>query len=128
MVVGHDVHVCPGGQGREHLFADDGEVTADVRHRGFESVDLGQLFGPGVADVEVEVVAGEDAGEFESDVADAEDRHRGGHGQRFEEDGDLSPAALAAVLRRCLSLSRRVSISGSACEPAPSSVSISRAG
>ena len=52
-----------------------------------------------VDEVQVEVVAGEDAGELEPDVADPEDgdrraRRRSGS----EEDGHLAAAALAAVL------------------------------
>ena len=44
-----------------------------------------QVLGPGVDEVQVEVVAGQDAGQLEADVADAEDRDGRDDGQRLEQ-------------------------------------------
>src|SRR5699024_3331177 len=67
-----------------------------------EDVGGYELFWPGVGYDEVEVVSAQYPGEFESDVADAEDRRRGGHGQRFEQHRDLPAAALTTVFGRRL--------------------------
>ena len=63
---------------------------------------VGQVLGPGVDQVQVEVVAGQDAGELETDVADPEDRDRRYHGQRLQQHRHLAAAALDAVLDRRL--------------------------
>src|SRR5699024_4063786 len=102
VVVGHDEHVAAGRKPDEHFLADDGELPTDPRDRRLEAVEGLELFGPGVGYDEVEVVSAQYPGEFESDVADAEDRRRGGHGQRFEQHRDLPTAALTTVFGRRL--------------------------
>ena len=103
VVVGHHQHVGARRQLGEH-------ELGQHRHRvdvhggdgiGQRAQRLGvQVLGAGVDQVQVEVVAGQDAGELEADVADAEDRHARHDGQRLEQHGDLAAAALHAVLDR----------------------------
>ena len=59
---------------------------------------VGELVGPGVDQVQLEVVAGEDPRQLQPDVADAEDRHGGHHRERLEQQRHLTAAALPAVV------------------------------
>ena len=67
-------------------------VALRVSAGGFE------LLGAGVGEVQLDVVARENAGEFEADVADPEDRDGRNHRQRLEQEDHLASAALAPVL------------------------------
>ena len=103
VVVRHHQHVGADGQfGKDQL----GE------HRDVVGVDPGdgvvedgqhlrrQLVGPGVDQVQLQVVPGEDPGQLETDVPDPEDRDGRQHGERLEQEGHLTAAALDAVGHR----------------------------
>ena len=119
VVVGHHQHVRARRQLGEHQL---GQHRHRVDVHGGDGVGqraerLGvQVLGAGVDQVQVEVVAGQDAGQLEADVADAEDRHARHHGQRLEQHGDLAAAALHAVLDRRLvrQVARRTTRAGAA--------------
>ena len=81
------------------------EVKGDTRSC-VEIPDSAEFFGTGktvrvdvtVDEVQLEVVARQDPGELQADVADAEDGDGGYDGQRLQEQRDLTAAALHAVL------------------------------
>ena len=93
------------GQLADHELGQDGHlVHVHVGDRVVEDGQSlgGQLLGARVDEVQLEVVPGEHPRELESDVADAEDRHRGHDQQRLEQQADLTATALHAVLERRL--------------------------
>ena len=102
VVVGHDEHVGARRQLGEHDLGEHRHVAVhvDPRPRVGEHREAlgGELVGPGVDQVQVEVVAGQDARQLQADVAHPEDRDGGRHGQGFEQDRHLAAAALDAVL------------------------------
>ena len=85
------------GQHRDVVRVDPGDgVVEDGQHLGR------QLLGPGVDQVQLQVVPGQDPGQLETDVPDPEDRDRGQHGKRLEQESHLAAAALDAVAHRRL--------------------------
>ena len=73
--------------------------TAATASASGPSASADRCSGAGVDQVQVEVVAGQDASELETDVADPEDRDARHHGQRLQQHRHLAAAALHAVLR-----------------------------
>ena len=100
VVVGQHEHVGA----RRHLAQDElGEhrvVHVHARHGVVEHGEAGraELVLARVDEVQLEVVPGQDPGQLEPDVAEAEDRHRRRDRERLEQHVDLTAAALATVL------------------------------
>ncbi len=99
VVVGHDEHVAARRHQTQHHLWNRRMVHVDAGDGVVETDQPTRLdrVAARVDEMQLEVVAGQDAGELEPDVADPEDRHGGHHGQRFEEQLDVAPAALAPV-------------------------------
>ncbi len=100
VIVGHDQDMGAGRQLPEHLLRkQQGAVHVDLRHGVREHAEpfVGEHLRAGVDQVQVEVLARQDACQLQADVPDAEDRHGLHHRQRFEQDGDGPAAALHAV-------------------------------
>ena len=72
---------------RRHRIGEHGEPFRRREH-----------LGAGVDEVQLELLPAEHASELEADVADAEDHHRRHDPNGFQEHGDLSSAALHAVV------------------------------
>ena len=95
-------------------------IRGHARRRATASALGGELLGAGVDEVQVEVVAGQDAGQLQADVAHAEDRDGGTTGSGSSRTRHLAAAALRRRARPgALSDSDAVSVSGVA--PAPGS-------
>ena len=100
VVVGHDQHVGAGGQPLQHQLPQHRPVHLDVGGPGGHvgQPELVELLGPGVDQVQPDLQPGQDPGQLEADVPDAEDRHRRPHREGFQQQPDLAAAALPAVL------------------------------
>ena len=101
VVVSHHQHVGAGRQLAEHQLGQHRHVVGvDSRGRVGErsECDIAELLRPGVDQVQVELVSGQDTGQLQPDVADTEDGHRRQDGQRVEQHGHLATAALHSVL------------------------------
>ena len=92
----------PRGHLAEHQLGHRRVVDVHPGDRVVEDAEpvVAELVGARVDEVQLDVVPGQDAGQLEADVADPEDRHRGHHGERFEQHLHLATAALLAVLGR----------------------------
>lgn len=70
----------------------------------------GEHVGAAVDEVEVEVVAGEDAGEFEADVSDAEDRSCGCQGQGSRSIWTVPPQHCTPLRARSMNSGSRAAV------------------
>ena len=101
VVVRHHQHVGAGRELAEHQLGKHRHmVDVDSRSRVGEwsECHIAELLRPGVDQVQVELVPGQDAGQLQSDVPNAEDGYRGQDGQRVEQHSYLATAALHSVL------------------------------
>ena len=95
MIMGHDQHVSSLGQAAEHLLPEYRHRRMDLCHAGIQHWQFRQELRTRIHQMQHQIMAGEDAGQFHAHMAHPEDRHRGNNRQRLQQHRDFSAAALA---------------------------------